>query len=50
MHPMAGSIAALAVASIYFVWKRYYLFQQHQQRTLRERVAYLLWVMAVQIE
>jgi hypothetical protein len=50
MHPMAGSIAALAVASIYFVWRRYLQFQQRQERTLRERVAYMLWIMAMQIE
>lgn len=50
MHPMAGSIAALAVASIYFVWRRYIQIMQRHHRTLRERVAYMLWVMAMQID
>jgi hypothetical protein len=50
MHPMAGSVAALAVASIYYVWKAYFQFQLLRERTLRDRVAYMLWVVATQVE
>jgi hypothetical protein len=42
-----GNIALLAVLSIFFCWKRY---DQHLQTrrhgTLRQRIAYLLWVVA----
>jgi hypothetical protein len=44
MHPMSSSVAALAVASIFYVWKYYFQFQLHRDRTLRERVAYMLWI------
>jgi hypothetical protein len=46
MHPMTGSIAALAVASIYYVWKTYFQLQRKRERALCERVTYMLWVMA----
>jgi methionine synthase II (cobalamin-independent) len=39
-------IAALAVASIYYVWKTYFQLQFRREQTLRERVTYMLWVMA----
>jgi hypothetical protein len=50
MHPMTGSVAALAVASIYYVWKSYFQLQLRRERALRERVAHMLWIMAQQIE
>ncbi len=50
MHPLTGSIAALAVASIYYVWKSYFQLQFRREQTLRERVTYMLWVMADQVE
>jgi hypothetical protein len=50
MHPLTGSIAALAVASIYYVWKSYFQLQLRRKQTLRERVTYMLWVMAHQVE
>jgi hypothetical protein len=50
MHPMTGSIAALAVASIYYVWKTYFQLQLRRERTLCERVTYMLWVVAQHAE
>jgi len=50
MHPLTGSIAALAVASIYYVWKSYFQHMLRREQMLRERVAYMLWVMAHQME
>jgi hypothetical protein len=46
MHSFTCSVATLAVAGIYYVWRVYQLAQFKRQRTLRERVAYMLWVMA----
>ena len=46
MQPMYSSVAALAVASIFYVWRHYFHFQMNRHRILRERVAYMLWVSA----
>jgi hypothetical protein len=50
MHVMTVSVAALAVASIYYIWKAYFQLNCQRERTLRERVAYMLWVVAQQVE
>ena len=50
MHAMAGSVAALAVASIYYVWKTYFQLQLQRERTLRERVTYMLWIVAQHVD
>ena len=40
-------VSALAVATIFYTWRGYYCQRFQQQRQLlRERVAYMLWVMA----
>lgn len=44
------NISALAVASIFYSWRIYYGECLKRQRQLRERVAYMLWVMANQAE
>lgn len=44
MDPLTHSVAAIAVASIYFVYRSYFQFMISRQRVLRERVAYMLWV------
>jgi hypothetical protein len=46
MSPIWSSVAALTVAGIYYVYRAYVLVQERKQRLLRERVAYMLWVMA----
>ena len=48
MQTISGSIAALAVASIYYTWRAYLQDRARNQHTLRERVTYMLWVMANQ--
>jgi hypothetical protein len=46
MQPIVCSLGALAIANIYY-WYRYYLqTQEKRQQTLRERVTYMLWVLA----
>jgi hypothetical protein len=37
---------ALTVAVIYYVWREYNARLQDRQKVLRERVTYMLWVMA----
>jgi hypothetical protein len=44
------SLATLMVASIYYVWRAYNEFQQRRTQTLRQRVSYMLWVMADQMD
>jgi hypothetical protein len=41
-------VAALAVAGIFYTWRAYRDTLVRHQRLLRERVAYMLWVMARQ--
>lgn len=40
------SLAALAVASVFYGYRAYFEHLKIRQRLLRERVAYMLWVMA----
>jgi hypothetical protein len=46
MHPLCGSVATLAVASIYCIWRAYFQRLLAQKHHLHQRVAYMLWVMA----
>jgi hypothetical protein len=46
MNLLPCSLATLAVAGIYYGWRAYFAALLRRQRTLRERVAYMLWVMA----
>lgn len=46
MPLLVCSIALLAVTVIYLFWRSYLQSLQRRQRTLRERVAYLLWIAA----
>jgi len=39
-------LAAFVVASIFYGYRAYTEWLLHRQRTLRERVAYMLWVAA----
>jgi hypothetical protein len=50
MQVLCGSVATLAVASIYYVWRAYFEVQLREQRQLAQRVAQLLWAMAQQPE
>ena len=46
MHMLSCNLAALAVAGIFYAWRAYNGTHLRQERTLRERVTYMLWVMA----
>jgi hypothetical protein len=45
--PLLTTIAAaVSVAAIFVIWRGYAEFMCRRQRTLRERVAYMLWMAA----
>ena len=46
MQMICCNIAALAVASIYYTWRAYTGDLVIRQRSLRDRVAFLLWMVA----
>lgn len=46
MHLMFGSVATLAVAAIFCLWHAYSELRLRRERTLRTRVALLLWTVA----
>jgi hypothetical protein len=50
MQTICCNLAALAVAGIFYTWRTYFEKQGRRERTLRERVTYLLWVMAGQVQ
>jgi hypothetical protein len=40
------NLCALAVATIFYGWRAYQSRSEGRDRVLRQRVAYMLWVMA----
>jgi hypothetical protein len=46
MDPFSCNVAALAVAALFYVWRAHFQVRVRRQRVLRERVTYMLWVMA----
>ena len=50
MQPILGNVATLAVALIFYTWKMFLNVRSRKQRVLSERVAYMLWVMAEQVD
>jgi hypothetical protein len=49
MQPFYSTVTALAVTSIYILWQRYTGTRVRRERTIQERVTYMLWTMATQI-
>ncbi len=51
MHPFAMSAPTLAISAIYCLYEFYLRDRERRkQRTLRERVTYMLWVMAQRMD
>ncbi len=50
MPTLCCNFAALAVAGLFYLWRAYYVARIQRSQTLRERVAYMLWVMAHTID
>ena len=48
MQPIVTNIAALTVATLFYLWRAHN--QTRRQRVLRERVTYMLWMMAEQMQ
>jgi hypothetical protein len=46
MHTICCNIALLSVTSIFYTWRAYAGEFGDRQRTIRGRVAYMLWVAA----
>jgi hypothetical protein len=46
MQSILPSAAALAVAVIFYSWRAWNFAQYRRQRSLHQRVAYMLWVVA----
>jgi hypothetical protein len=47
---MLASFPTLAVSIIYCLWQGYRLSQLRHERVLRERVTFMLWAMAHELE
>jgi|GEM_PF-4547762 len=50
MYPLVMSYPTLAVSAIYCIWNTYLRLRVKQELTLRQRVAFMLWVMANPLE
>ena len=46
MQPIWSNLAVVAVTAIFYAWKAHVQERLRKQQRLRERVAYLQWVMA----
>jgi hypothetical protein len=49
MQAFSSSFTTLAVTTIYYVWRAYNQVRLQREATLRQRVSYMLWIMANQI-
>jgi hypothetical protein len=48
MPAIVCSVAAFTVASIFYTWRAHFETQFKREQQLRQRVVYMLWVMANQ--
>jgi hypothetical protein len=47
MNPLLSCTATLAVSAIFCLWQTYCMILARRQKQQRERVAYLLWTLAM---
>lgn len=50
MEMLCCNVAALTVALLYYTWRAYHQTRIARDRVLRERVAYMLWVVAERMD
>ena len=50
VNPMIATLPTLTVTAIYYCWHVLQLERRRRDRVLRERVAYMLWTMALSVE
>lgn len=48
MQPFLGNVAVIAVALVFLVYRAHLQVRLRRERRLRQRVAYLVWVVAGQ--
>lgn len=46
MQPIWPNIAALVIAALFYTWRTWMQVCRRRDRILRERVAYMLWIVA----
>jgi hypothetical protein len=50
MEMLSHTMPTVAVATIYCIWSRAYVYLKQQRlKVLRDRVTYMLWVMANEV-
>ena len=49
MESLYSTLTALAVVGIYIFWQRYCEFRVRRERMIQERMTYMLWTMASQM-
>jgi hypothetical protein len=50
MQPIWCTVSIFAVAFLYYIWRTHMFLLERRQRLLRDRVTWMLWVMAEEIE
>ena len=50
MHPIVANVAALVVATLFYLWRAHHQLRLERHRVLRQRVAFMLWTAAEQVE
>jgi hypothetical protein len=50
MNPLLCNLAAIVVALLYCFWRTHQQLIQRKHVQMRERVAFMLWVMAERVE
>jgi hypothetical protein len=50
MHLIFCYVAALAIAALFYLWRDCRHLQSRRERRLRERVTYMLWIMAERMD
>jgi hypothetical protein len=50
MDPMLSTLPTLMVTAVYYCWHVYHREMHRRNRVLRERVTYMLWVMAQRMD
>jgi hypothetical protein len=46
MPTILCNVSALAVATLFYYWRNYHQDLERRERLLRERVSYMLWMLA----
>ena len=50
MLPILTALPTLGVSAVYCLWNMYEAARRHRERKLRQRVAFMLWVAATEVE